>query len=155
MKRLSYLFFFSISASFFACNNQKEIDHAGLNFNAKRKEIGLPLLNSNWKLTNHNQELLQWIASTYSQPSSYFSKLVKLEDGKVIREENQFIGKQKYKTIDGSFDEELFISCRFDEKENFLEWDCKYRGPGFESGKPVSKKEADSLVHKWGISLEK
>ena len=133
-------------------------DHAGkkfgIAFNNKRKSLGLPILDSSWQLVKNNDEVLLWLPAIVKDSLSYVSKLIKIDEDKILSEENKFFGKEKFLTVDGTFREVLYISCSFSEDEKILNWNCEYRGPNEVFGKSISKNEADSILHEWKLFFD-
>lgn len=125
--------------------------HAGLEFNAKRAEIGLPLLDSSWTVIDNIGDVIKWAPRHGGDSMVYDSKLVRLKNNKVKREENHFTGRVRYHTIDGNFMEELFISCDFNEFENPFYLSYQYFGQRDEFGKFLTKIQADSLLRLWRL----
>jgi len=113
--------------------------------------VGLPLLDSTWHVTKNVDNILQWFPSSHGDSLLYLSKLVEIKNDKVAREENHFLGKEKYTTVDGTFREQVYVSCYFDEKENISDWDCEYEGPPNGFRKNISKAEADSILRSWNL----
>ena len=123
---------------------------AGIGFNDTRKKIGLPPLKRDWRLVNEMHDILLWSNPKSKNQNSFVTKLVEVSDGKVVREENLISGDKKFQTVDGTFTEELYISCRMKD-EKLVEWNCVYEGPMFEFRKAVTKNEADSILKEWGL----
>jgi hypothetical protein len=146
MKKLLLITFLAILSGH--CRN---VERGGVDFNGKRAAIGLPLLDSSWRVISDRDGYIMWAPVHSADSLAYHSKLVKIRDGKVKREENLFVGAQKYKTVDGTFSEELFISCDFDENENVSYWDCDYRGRDHEFGWKISRVQVDSILSRWKV----
>jgi hypothetical protein len=146
MKELLLITFLAILSGH--CRNVKR---GGVDFNTKRAAIGLPLLDSSWVIVDDMEGNVRWAPAHLADSQTYHSKLIKIRDGKIKREENLFVGTQKYKTIDGTFSEELFISCDFDENENVSYWDCYYRGRDHEFGWKISRVQVDSILSRWKV----
>jgi hypothetical protein len=132
----------------------RNVERGGLDFNGKRAVIGLPLLDSNWRIIDNMDGYIMWAPVHTADSMAFQSKFVRIRNGKVKREENRFAGGQKYKTVDGNFREDLFISCDFDENENVSYWDCEYRGGGHEFGWKISRAQADSILSQWKIAIK-
>jgi len=132
-----------------SCDNE-DISKAGIGFNANRNKIGLPLLNPDWKLVKNLSGVFQWMPL---ERIGYCSKLVVIEDGKFKREENHFKGKKGYNTIDGSFFEDVYITCYFEDSLK-VRWECVFNSENVFS-KNISKAEADSIVKSWGLQYWK
>jgi hypothetical protein len=133
------------------CGN---VERGGVDFNGKRAAIGLPLLDSSWVIIDNMDSYVMWAPAHSADSLAYQSKLVRMRNGKVKREENRFVGAQTYKTVDGSFREELFISCDLDTNEKLTYWDCEYRGLGHEFGWKLSRAQADSILSQWKIAIK-
>jgi hypothetical protein len=131
--------------------NDGTVRKFGIGLNHKRKDIGLPILDSNWRLVKNTDGVLLWLPETEKDSLAYVSKLIRHDRNKIFFEENKFYGKEKYATIDGIFREVLYITCSFNDEEEILHWNCEYRGPNEIFGKPITKKEADSLLKIWNL----
>lgn len=150
MKSLSVLFF--LCHLFVSCGfGEDQIDKFGLKFNSQRKLLGLPPLDKTWKLVKNAEDVLIWHPPAGKDSLSFVSKLVQLDEGKIRKEDNQFLGQQRYHTVDGDMMEELYYGCYFDENGHLSRWSCKYWGPGYEYGENMNKIQADSILKKWRI----
>ena len=132
--------------------NDASVRKFGVGFNHKRKDLGLPILDSNWRLVKNTDGILLWLSETERDSLAYVSKLIRHDRNKIISEENKFFGKEKYTTADGIFREVLYISCSFTAEEKILHWNCEYRGQNEIFGKSITKKETDSLLEIWGLA---
>jgi hypothetical protein len=132
-----------------ACHDMNAVEKFGLDFNIKRKQIGLPLLDSSWKVVKNSENIIMWLTPQKKDSLVYLSKLIQLENGVISREENRIIGRQKYNTVDGNFFEDLYISCYLNDSLSIKSWNCEYNGLNYEFGKKISKQEADSIMQKW------
>jgi hypothetical protein len=136
----------------FSCNvNEKTVSAVGLGFNEKRAEIGLPLLDTAWTLVINDEDVLKWMNPRKADTCVFISKLVRISDGKLKREENLFEGKKMFKTVDGSFREYLYVSCDFYPEHNKVMLTYTYAGVGAEFRKEVTKEVADSLLESWHV----
>ena len=146
--------------TFFSCNinNAKKYEKRyGVEFNSERKKLKLPLLDSSWVVNNFEELNDSIIFLNYSSKKSIDSsamvtKLVKLVNGNFYREENHFVGNKVFKTGDGLFKEELYISIYRNNINEDFKWDCEFRGIGKETGVSVNKIQADSILKQWNIS---
>ena len=134
--------------------NDATIRKFGIGFNDKRKDLGLPILDSNWRLVKNSDGVLLWFPETEKDSQAYVSKLIRCNRDKILSEENKFLGKEKYTTVDGTFREMLYLSCSFDVNEDVSNWDCEYQGPKEVFGKSISKEEVDSILEKWKIHIK-
>ena len=134
--------------------NDATIRKFGVGFNDKRKNLSLPVLDSNWRLVKNSDGVLLWFPETEKDSLAYVSKLIRCNRDKILSEENKFFGKEKYATVDGIFREVLYISCSFSDTEKILSWNREYRGPNEVFGKSITKKEADSILKKWRILID-
>lgn len=136
----------------FSCNvNEKTVRAVGLGFNEKRAKIGLPLLDTAWTLVQNDEDVLMWMPPKKVDSCVFISKLVRISDGKLKREENLFEGRQMFETVDGRFREYLYVSCDFYPEQNEAKLTYTYAGVGAEFRKDVTKEVADSLLESWHV----
>jgi hypothetical protein len=135
------------------------IKRIGLDFNYKRKLLGLPLLPKNWKLVSRMEGSFTWMPLHYDDSLAFYSKVVTVKNKTIYSEGNSFFGRKKYQTVDGTFFEELSYSCYFDQNGNILKWQCEYRGSKqkFDNldvpfNDNITKNQADSIIANWGLT---
>ena len=145
--------------SFIACNSQDPtVRKYGLDFNQKRQALGLPALQSSWKLVKNVQGILRWAPEGNLNGPGYIHKEIMIKNDQIYSEENRFEGKNKY-TRDGTdYNEEVYIGCYFDDKAQVSEWNCIFKGTRNPiNGSPsegdtrITVKQADSIVTAWGV----
>lgn len=130
----------------------------GLDFNKQRQELGLPVLQANWKLVKNDQGILRWAPDGNLNAAGFIHKQVTIKDNKLYAEENRFEGKNKYQRDGTDYTEEVYIGCYFDDKEQISEWNCVFKGTrnpinnsASEGDTKITVKQADSIVTSWGI----
>ena len=130
----------------------------GVAYNRVRQNVGLSVLDSTWRYN----EAVGVVGGSWTNPicpkgtPCHFKKCFLCEnDGTMIWEEDIYIGPNKYTTVDGTFEETLYITYFFKEKrwnylwikgdsQNDSRWD-------YEQYKEISSKEADSLLTLWNL----
>jgi hypothetical protein len=143
-----------------SCEDADSIKY-GHKFDTTRAILGLPKLPKNWRIGNQGKanngcHFVSWTNPNDTvTPPYFYSKTVLLNNDTIIYEENQYIGPDKYTTVDGTFDEELFITYYFD---NYIQYDTFYKKTWKYSLrnedallKNIDKKVADSILYAWGI----
>ena len=142
-----------------ACNSQDPtIQKYGLDFNANRQKLGLPALQSSWKVVKNDQSIIRWAPEGNLNGPGYIHKEVSIKNDKIYSEENRFEGKSKY-TRDGTdYNEEVYIGCYFDDNAQVSEWNCIFKGTrnpingsASDGDTRLTVKQADSIVTAWGI----
>jgi hypothetical protein len=138
-----------------ACNvkNEKnnQVEQFGIAFNKTRSEIGLPLLDSSWKISNESDEMLQWMPIRPKDSLSFVLKRMLFKNGDLNREENVFNGKRTYTTTEGTLIEKLYVSYNFLQSGPAGKWICEYYGLKKEFGEMIPKEQADSILLSWGL----
>lgn len=130
----------------------------GVAYNQVRQNVSLPVLDSTWRYN----EAVGVVGGSWINPicpkgtPCHFKKCFLCEnDGTMIWEDDIYIGPNKYTTVDGTFEETLYITYFFKEKrwnylwikgdsQNDSRWD-------YEQYKEISSKEADSLLTLWNL----
>ena len=144
-----------------ACNDNGERKF-GLDFNATRKQVGLPVLDKHWKISNTGKDYngikyIEWTNKSRSTNPRLFKKSIRFTNDTILYEENQYIGKNTYSTIDGTFQEEIFVTF------NFVNDDSKgvHQNAGWEyvfinsktfdndTRQKISKIDCDSILASW------
>jgi len=134
----------------------------GLEFNDVREEIGLPILPENWE---HHKTLRETGSSKWTNPDydnekpCHFKKTVVFNEDTIIWESNQYLGQQKFNTIDGTIREELLITYHFIENEEHnIGWEyVLLTGEKADDHlyyfviNNIAKEEADSILVLWGF----
>jgi hypothetical protein len=141
-----------------SCNSNSPEKKYGLDFNKNRLELGLPALQPDWKLVKNDQNVLRWAPEGNLTGVGFIHKQVTIKDDKIYGEENRFEGAKKYRRDGVDYNEEVYISCYFDEKGQISEWGCMFKGarnpingsPSEEDTK-ITLKQADSIITSWGI----
>ena len=154
------LWLYFVAVVLISCNHNADlVKKAGIDFNSKRKILGLPLLPKSWKLVNNRGGFFEWMPPRNQDSLEFSSKIVRVKNNELYSEGNVFFGGKKYHTIDGDFFEELSISCDFDQNESVSKWNCSYRtseykfnGLDIPFDKPVTKHQADSTISNWGLA---
>jgi hypothetical protein len=154
------LWLYFAAVALISCHhNSALVKKAGIDFNSKRKTLGLPLLPKNWTLVKNRGGYFEWMPLHNPDSLVFSSKQVRVKNDKLYSEGNVFFGGKKYHTIDGDFFEELSISCDFDKDGNVSKWNCSYRtseykfnGLDIPFDKPVTKHQADSIISNWGLA---
>ncbi len=122
----------------------------GIRFNEARKEVGLPILPEDWKISVSNSRLIVWepIKKENNGFPYYSHKKVVLDTLLNIKyEENRFIGFGMHRNLDGNFVDELYITYRFYDNS----WQCNLSDKSHPEGIKLNRVEADSLLVLWGI----
>jgi hypothetical protein len=161
MKRYHLLFLIAVltTAMLASCSSQDPMaEKYGLNFNKQRSQLGLPALPADWKLVKNTDGILRWAPEGNLQGPGFIHKEVTVKDDKLYGEENRFEGKNKYQRDGTNFNEEVYIGCYFDDKEQVSEWNCIFKGTrnpitgaASEGDTRLTVKQADSIVTSWGI----
>jgi hypothetical protein len=131
----------------------------GAQFNSVRSQIGLPVLPENWILNKVSRTGSEWInpQKDLSKPFHRFKTIV-YNDDTVLWESDQYNGPGFYKTIDGKFREELYITYNFTINESsIVGWECALfceETIGRGSNEKITKFQADSVLISWGIKRE-
>ena len=142
-----------------ACHDNAMLEKYGAKFDRERKKIGLPHLDSRWKLAGNESDGLMWINSLHSDTGAYyFKKSMYIRHDTLISEDDEYIGPHRYKTIDGSSDEDLWVSYHFRDYRTDMDhkkgWECKWTkgdGRGGEENVYLSIDSATLLLRSWGI----
>jgi hypothetical protein len=161
MKKYQLLLLIALLASgvLASCNSgDPMVKKYGLDFNKNRLELGLPVLQANWKLMKNTDGILRWAPEGNLQGAGFIHKEVTIKDDKLYGEENRFEGKNKYQRDGADYNEEVYIGCYFDEKEQISEWNCIFKGTrnpvsgaASDGDTRLTVKQADSIVRSWGI----
>jgi hypothetical protein len=138
----------------------------GLKFNETREKIGLPILSENWEHLKEFGETgsSSWINPNYDKEKPYyFRKTVIFNKDTIIWESDWYIGQQKFNTIDGTFNEELYITYHFiKNKYHNFGWECVL-STAIKSDNDyyhienisITKEKADSILVSWGLGNNK
>ncbi|MCU0322416.1 MAG: hypothetical protein MUE72_08365 [Chitinophagaceae bacterium] len=124
----------------------------GIEYNKTRNEIGLPLLDSLWRISYESDEMIQWMPIKSKDSLSFLLKRLIFKNAILCREENIFNGKDTYTTPDGKFIEKVYITYDFLNSKPNSQWICEYYGLKKEFGERISRKQADSILRLWGVN---
>jgi hypothetical protein len=139
----------------------------GVLFNPQRVKIGLPVLPQNWTVFNKGKDCDGHNYVSWNKPFDGKStpkpclhhKTVRFNSDTILSEENEYLGNSSYTDIDGTFEEELFITYNFiDVKtEGYSQtkgWECAIKNQAscnkFEWSK-MTLQEVDSILMKWKL----
>lgn len=148
-----------------SCNFQDPAKKYGTDFNKNRLELGLPVLQDNWKLVKNDRGVLRWAPENIAEKTDlgmdlqgFVHKDVTIKDNRIYSEENRFEGAKKYRRENVDYTEEVYIGCYFDDKEQVSEWSCVFKGTrnpingsASEGDTRITVKQADSILTSWRI----
>jgi hypothetical protein len=130
----------------------------GVEFNEEREKIGLPLLNENWEYV----EIIGALGSSWINPArdkskpSYFSKSVSYNNDTILWESDHYVGLKEYNTIDGKFQEELYVIYHFTKSDSDgVGWKYVLSTAGESDSMhniDITKEIADSILISWGLA---
>lgn len=107
------------------------------------------MLDSQWRVVINTGDVILWLNNHTGDSAIFISKKIRLIQNEISREENHIIGSRKYKTVDGNFFEEMFISISFEDQAKPMNTEFYYRGPEHISGTFLNRNEANQLLQKW------
>ena len=142
-----------------SCSNSGLDSKYGIAFNPERNKIGLPVLDSTWTYSRAIGVIGGgWINPNCKKdtPCYYKKNFLCNDDRTMLWEEDMYVGPNKYTTVDGTFEETLYITYYFKDKR----WKYLWRkGVTVENSRwefdeyiEISSKEADSLLTLWGLN---
>lgn len=148
-----------VSLLIISCSNSELNSKYGVSFNTERNKIGLPDLDSSWTYNKiSGSDGGYWINPCHETGIPYhFKKSISCNNDTIIRETNTYIGPHKYTTIDGEFEEELYITYYFNDNR----WEYLWRKgiPSDNSRRydeiddEITSTEADSLLTLWKLKI--
>jgi len=150
-----------IFSAFLSCSTPEP--KYGTNYNEKRKEIGLPILNPEWKISSIHRDYEVWINPSFNSRfdnGTHWKKSIDYSSSELLFECDEYAGISNYNTIDGTFRESLVIYYYYKESHfngfHPKGWECIiYDQSSIEKGEfgeRISLGKADSILIKWGIS---
>lgn len=154
-----FIFFFCIVVVLLGCEHTPP--KYGIEFNNIREEIGLPVLLENWEhIKVFGETGSSWINPNYDKEKPYyFRKNVAFNKDAILWESNCYAGQQKFNTVDGTFEELLYINYYFVKNEhNNIGWEyLLFTATKSDSGSyhmeniNITKEVADSILVSWGL----
>lgn len=135
------------------CTNK--VSDYGMQYNSVRDNLGLSLLSENFELTKQNNSYEIW-ENENCKTGCHFKKKIMYPNGLPTTETDEYTGTKFYKTIDGTFKENLFITYHYKKKKDESRWeytlfDQPSVNEGF-LGKKITKRAAKAILKKWNIT---
>lgn len=145
-----------------SCSNREDYHNSpyGENLNDERRKIGLCQLRENWTGEyQYEKTRLHWRAesvdSTWIKQNAYYGlKTIFFTDGVLAREVDVFISPQAFEVIDGTMDISLMYVYNFIDHEYFSKgWRYYFQAEPLKENISgyISKNQADSILHSWGL----
>ena len=142
-----------------SCTGDQLVKKYGKEFNRVRLATGLPALPDSWHLykndaARHGISYIAW-SKGKNDRTYYATKTIVCTKNEIISETNVFYGTEKYKNIDGTYTEELEVTCNFidyhdGQVEQVKGWECTLSSKEYPNAPhQVSKIEADSIIGSW------
>jgi hypothetical protein len=152
---LILLIFFQIS-----CNNKGVKFLYGLDFNEKRKEVGLNPLAENWICHPPTKSgRIWWTSPTNTNQAigvaAFSEKVSLLKNDTIICETDVYISSEKYETSYGIENVSLLYTYHFVKDSDFdIGWTYFFRSylGKYNLNGYITKIQADSILDSWGIS---
>lgn len=149
------LIFFQVS-----CNDNKGVRYLyGLDFNEKRKEVGLNPLADNWICYPPTESGRIWWTSPTSTNqtiggAAFSEKVSLLRNDTIICETDVYVSCEKYETSYGIENVSLLCTYHFVKDSDFdIGWTYFFRNyPGkYNLNGYITKIQADSILSSWGL----
>jgi len=154
----------TLLGSCFNVVNKQPLPKYGMEFNEERKKIGLPVLQGNWNYIwadGYKEFGNVWvnpICDTDISIPYYFKKSTGYNNDTIISESDCYVGTRKFETIDGTFEEMLYITYYFADKQWKYVFRGEYKSDEFKyshlSNFDLTKSQADSILKSWNIDRE-
>ena len=161
--KVTLLLIVLLTANTFACRTLKHYEpQYGKIFNAKRKEIGLPIIPNNWEISSVHAEECTWVnperKKQYTNRTPvHWSKYLNYRTGALISETDTYYGHEDYHLKDeGTYREELVITYFYQEDtlvygSEAKTWKIWLYGNTAPEGKVINLQEAESILKEWGL----
>lgn len=138
-------------------------DTYGVEFNKIRINIGLVPLDSSWAFKTLSIPDQYWWESVdfdsikRKDISFYSAKKIYLINGNIHRETDEYVSKELYNQIDGQFRFLIWYTYEFEDSINYVDrWEYRLTkmkmNKKWAEGFSITKMQADSVLHSWGIS---
>ena len=135
----------------------------GKEFNEERMKIGIPIIPDNWELNSVLQDSARWVNPERIEKHNeripvHHSKGLNYRTGILLSETDIYYGKEDYKTIDGTFRENLSISYFYQVDDySYVKrtgWWIILNNQQTEDASmdtEITIEEAEKILEEWGI----
>ena len=126
--------------------------------NAKRQELGLPVIATGWvnyNQANNGQEAAWRTPGSNQHAPNHYGKKVLYASGQWEMEQDYYYSGKTFPADDpdgGTEWEEVTVSYAFVEHPGYPQgWTCHYKGPANRGERRIKLEEAEKILASWGI----
>lgn len=139
-----------------SCYHDGAFKKYGMPLNEQREVLGVSLLDSTWTYNEYIGALgASWINPQYEfGVPCHFEKKISCDTNGIVSESDIFYGTDVFKTCDATFQEGVFIEYYYKTKQWTYTWERRGEKLGqfyLYEDVDITKEEADSLLHLWGL----